>query len=59
MGTVTVYFEKPGEQNTSAVFRNVKQRAEELGIKTVLAWLQNLWAYAKQMSKSSLMKTGG
>jgi len=32
----TVYFEKPGKENTEEVFRVAKQRAEELGIKTVL-----------------------
>jgi hypothetical protein len=31
-----VYFEEPGKQNTEEVFRLAKQRAEELGIKTVL-----------------------
>ncbi len=32
----TVYFENPGRENTKEVFRIVKQRAEELGIKTIL-----------------------
>jgi len=32
----TVYFEKPGGENTGEVFRIAKQRAKELGIKTVL-----------------------
>lgn len=31
-----VYFEKPGKENTDEVFRIAKQRAEELGIKTIL-----------------------
>ena len=31
-----VYFEKTGPENTEAVLRNAKQRAEELGIKTIL-----------------------
>ncbi len=30
------YFEKPGSENTDEVFRIAKQRAEELGIKTVV-----------------------
>jgi hypothetical protein len=32
----TVYFEKPGRENTEEVLRIAKQRAEELGIKTVV-----------------------
>ena len=32
----TVYFERPGQENTEEVFRVVKQRAAELGIRTVL-----------------------
>ena len=32
----TVYFENPGEENTEETLRIVKQRADELGIKTVL-----------------------
>ena len=32
----TVYFEKPGSENTEEVLRITKQRAEELGIKTIL-----------------------
>ncbi len=32
----TVYFEKPGTENTEAVFRIAKQRAEELGINKIL-----------------------
>jgi len=32
----TVYFEKPGSENTEEVLRIAKQRAEELGIKTIL-----------------------
>ena len=31
----TVYFEKPGSENTEAVLRIARQRAEELGIKNV------------------------
>ena len=36
MEAKTVYFEKPGSENTDEVLRIVKQRAEELGIKTVM-----------------------
>ena len=32
----TVYFETPGRENTEEVLRIAKQRAEELGIKTIL-----------------------
>jgi hypothetical protein len=32
----TVYFENPGSENTEAVLRIVRQRAEELGINTIL-----------------------
>ena len=32
----TVYFEKPGSENTDEVLRIAKQRAEELGIKTIV-----------------------
>ena len=32
----TVYFEKPSEENTETVLRIARQRAEELGIKTIL-----------------------
>lgn len=32
----TVYFEKPGVDNTEEVLRIAKQRAEELGIKTIV-----------------------
>ena len=32
----TVYFEKPGNENTEAVLHIAKQRAKELGIKTIL-----------------------
>ncbi len=32
----TVYFEKPGSENTETVFRIARQRAEELGIKTIV-----------------------
>ena len=32
----TVYFEKPGGQNTDEVLRIARKRAEELGIKTIL-----------------------
>ena len=32
----TVYFEKPGRENTEEVLRIARQRAEELGIKTIL-----------------------
>ena len=32
----TVYFEKPGRQNTEEVLHVAKQRARELGIKTIL-----------------------
>jgi len=36
MESKIVYFEKPGVENTDEVLRVVRQRAEELGIKTVL-----------------------
>ncbi len=32
----TVYFDKPGAENTEATLRLAKQRADELGIKTIL-----------------------
>ncbi len=32
----TVYFENPGKENTDEVLRIARQRAEELGIKTIL-----------------------
>ncbi len=36
MESKTVYFEKSGSENTEAVLRIARQRAEELGIKTVV-----------------------
>jgi uncharacterized protein len=36
METRTVYFDKPGKENTEAVFELAKKRAQELGIKTVI-----------------------
>ena len=36
MESTTIYFEKGGESNTDAVLAAVKQRAKELGIKTVV-----------------------
>jgi len=36
MESKIVYFEKPGRENTEEVFRIAKQRAGELGIKTIL-----------------------
>jgi len=36
MESKTVYFDKPGSENTGEVLRIVKQRAEELGIKTIV-----------------------
>ena len=36
MQSKTVYFEKPGRENTEKVLRIVKQRADNLGIKTVV-----------------------
>jgi len=36
MESKTVYFENPGSENTEAVLRIAKRRAEELGIKTIL-----------------------
>ncbi|MFC1982436.1 pyruvate kinase alpha/beta domain-containing protein [Chloroflexota bacterium] len=36
METKTVYFENPGKDNTEEALRVAKQRADELGIKTVL-----------------------
>ncbi len=36
MESKIVYFEKPGKENTEEVLRIVKQRARELGVKTVI-----------------------
>ena len=36
MESKTVYFDKPGSENTDEVLRIARQRAEELGIKTVV-----------------------
>ena len=36
MEAKTVYFDKPGSENTEEVLRIARQRAEELGIKTVV-----------------------
>jgi len=36
MESRTVYFDKPGKDNTEAVFEIAKKRAKELGIKTVI-----------------------
>jgi len=36
MESKTTYFENPGKENTEEVLRIVKQRAEELGIKTIV-----------------------
>ncbi len=36
METKTVYFEKPGQENTDETLRIAKKRADELGIKTVV-----------------------
>ena len=36
MESTTVYFDKPGEENTEAVLSIAKRRAEELGIRTIL-----------------------
>ena len=36
MESKTVYFENPGKENTEEVLRIAKQRAEELGIKTIV-----------------------
>jgi hypothetical protein len=36
MQSKTTYFENPGTENTEEVLRIVKQRAEELGIKTIV-----------------------
>lgn len=36
MEVKTIYFEKPGDQNTDEVLRIACKRAEELGIKTIL-----------------------
>ena len=36
MESKTVYFKNPGSKNTEEVFRIAKQRAEELGIKTIV-----------------------
>ena len=36
MESRTVYFDKPGKENTEAVFEIVRKRAQELGIKTII-----------------------
>jgi hypothetical protein len=36
MESKTVYFDNPGSENTEAVLRIARQRAEELGIKTIV-----------------------
>ena len=36
MESKTVYFDNPGNENTEAVLRIARQRAEELGIKTIV-----------------------
>jgi len=36
MESKTVYFEKPGKENTDDVLRVARQRADELGIKTIV-----------------------
>jgi len=36
MESKTIYFEKPGSQNTEAVLSIAKQRAEELGIRSIV-----------------------
>lgn len=36
MESKTVYFDKPGRENTEEVFRIARERAEELGIKTMV-----------------------
>jgi hypothetical protein len=36
MESRTVYFDKPGKENTEAVFEIARKRAEELGIKTII-----------------------
>ena len=36
MESRTVYFEEPGSENTDQVLRIARQRAEELGIKTIV-----------------------
>lgn len=36
MEATTVYFERPGQENTDDVFRAIKRRAAEPGIRTVL-----------------------
>ena len=36
MDSKTVYFDKPGKDNTEAVFQIARQRAGELGIKTII-----------------------
>ena len=36
MESKTVYFEKPGKENTEAVFEIARKRAQELGIKTII-----------------------
>ncbi len=36
MESKTVYFDKPGQDNTEAVFEIARKRAQELGIKTII-----------------------
>jgi hypothetical protein len=36
MASKTVYFDKPGKENTDAVFQIARERAGELGIKTII-----------------------
>jgi len=36
MESKAVYFERPGQENTEEALNIAKQRADELGIKTVL-----------------------
>ncbi len=36
MESTTVYFDKPGRENTDAVFEIARRRAEDLGIKTII-----------------------
>ena len=52
----TVYFTKPGRENTDEVLQIAKQRAEELGIKTILVASTNGDTAAKAVTVFDNMK---
>lgn len=56
MESKTVYFEKPGRENTDAVLDIAKQRAEELGIKTIVVATTNGDTAVKAMEIFSGLK---